>query len=93
MFSVDAEFLYSVDNPAFAVGKTSEKLPAKKPVSISISYKLDAAGKAIGIADRGVSAGKEKPEMLSPAPLSRTGKLTITCPKQTSTQWVYYLQA
>jgi hydrocephalus-inducing protein len=24
---------------------------------------------------------------------ARTAKLTITCPKQTSTQWVYYLQA
>lgn len=95
VFSIDAEFFYSVDNPAFSVAKASEKLPAKKPVSISISYKLDSPTKAAGGAgaDRGASAGKEKPEVVAPTPLSRTGKLTVTCPKQTSTQWVFYLQA
>eukprot|EP00878_Enallax_costatus_P031774 GHUV01034811.1.p1 GENE.GHUV01034811.1~~GHUV01034811.1.p1 ORF type:complete len:293 (-),score=82.20 GHUV01034811.1:24-902(-) len=92
VFSVDAEFLYSVDNPAFVLAKTTEKLPAKKPVSISISYKPEAAAKAA--TERGVSAGREKSEAAAvpPAP-SRTGKLTISCPTQTSTQWVFYLQA
>lgn len=92
VFGVDAEFFYSVDNPAFVLGKASEKLSAKKPVSISINFKPDAASKSAS--DRAVSAGKEKSETsVQAGPFSRAGKLTISCPKQTSTQWVFYLQA
>lgn len=40
IFAKQAEFFYTVDNPAFAV-KNSEVLPAKKPTSIAVSYKED----------------------------------------------------
>jgi len=46
VFAAEAEFTYSVDNPAFVVGKASEKLAPKKPVSISITYKPEAMLKA-----------------------------------------------
>eukprot|EP00775_Hariotina_reticulata_P008964 gene8964-9139_t len=39
VFNVEAEYVYSIDNPAFVVGKLSEKLAPKKPVSISINYR------------------------------------------------------
>lgn len=71
VFAVEAEFVYSKDNPAFVVARNSEKLPPKKPSSISVSYKPSAAASGA----------------------SRMAKLTVTCPKQTSTQWVFYLQA
>jgi hydrocephalus-inducing protein len=69
VFAVEAEFVYSTDNPAFVLARSSEKLPPKKPSSIIVSYKPAAGGG------------------------SRMAKLTVSCPKQTSTQWVYYLQA
>ncbi len=61
----------SVDNAAFQV-KPSEKVAAKKPTSISVSFKPDPK--------------------VTPNP-SRTAKLTVTCPSQTSVSWVFYLQA
>lgn len=69
VFAVEVEYLYSTDNPSFVLARSSEKLPPKKPSSISVSYKPAAAGG------------------------SRMAKLTVACPKQTSTQWVFYLQA
>lgn len=71
VFAVEAEFVYTTDNPAFVAARTSEKLAPKKPASITVSYKPPAA-----------ASGS-----------SRTAKLTVACPKQTSTQWVFYLQA
>lgn len=71
VFAVEAEFVYSTDNPAFVLARSSEKLPPKKPSSISISYRPASAQQGS----------------------SRTAKLTVACPKQTSTQWVFYLQA
>lgn len=59
--------LHRVDNPSFTV-KPSERVPAKKATTISITFK---------------PADPSKP---------RTGKLTVTCPSQTSVAWVYYLQ-
>jgi hydrocephalus-inducing protein len=84
VFASEAEFFYSVDNPAFVVAKTSEKLQPKKPVTITVSYKPDAAAKTASAAGGSDAAA---------AGHARTGKLTVTCPKQTSTQWVFYLQA
>lgn len=43
VFSADAEFLYTIDNPCFSV-KTSEKIGPKKTVSIPITYKSDGSG-------------------------------------------------
>eukprot|EP00955_Chlamydomonas_euryale_P115431 366348-Chlamydomonas_euryale.AAC.12 len=43
VFDRDAEFLYSVDNPAFAVSKPSEKVPAKKATNIAVAFKPDPA--------------------------------------------------
>ena len=71
VFMQEAEFFYSIDNPAFAVAKPSEKIPSKKPTSISVSFKPDPAKGAT----------------------QRTGKLTVACPSQTSSPWVFYLQA
>ena len=71
VFPQEAEFLYSIDNPAFTVAKPSEKIPSKKPTSISVSFKPDPAKGAT----------------------QRTGKLTVACPSQTSSPWVFYLQA
>lgn len=68
VFTAEAEFTFSVDNPSFVV-KTGEKLAGKKATSIAISFKLTDPSKP------------------------RTGKLTVSCPSQTSSQWVYYLQA
>eukprot|EP00879_Flechtneria_rotunda_P031881 GHRR01034936.1.p1 GENE.GHRR01034936.1~~GHRR01034936.1.p1 ORF type:complete len:112 (-),score=51.53 GHRR01034936.1:166-501(-) len=95
VFNVEAEFLFSVDNPAFVVGKANEKLPAKKPVSINVSYKPDAAGKAATGGGGGGSAkvSSEKAAEGAAVAISRTGKLTVSCAKQTSIQWVFYLQA
>lgn len=73
VFAVEAEFVYSTDNPAFVLARSSEKLPPKKPSTISISYRPGTAGQQ--------GSG------------SRMAKLTVACPKQTSTQWVFYLQA
>jgi hydrocephalus-inducing protein len=87
VFASEAEFFYSVDNPAFVVAKPSEKLQPKKPVTITVNYKPDAAAKAAAAAG-GSSSGDA-----APGGHSRTGKLTVTCPRQTSTQWVFYLQA
>jgi hydrocephalus-inducing protein len=87
VFASEAEFFYSVDNPAFVVAKPSEKLQPKKPVTITVSYKHDAASKAAATAGGG-SGGDA-----ASAAHGKTGKLTVTCPKQTSTQWVFYLQA
>ena len=67
IFPKQAEFLYSIDNPAFTV-KPSEIIPAKKATVIAVSYKEDAS----------------KP---------RTAKLTVTCPSETQTPWVFYLRA
>lgn len=67
IFAKQAEFFYSVDNPAFSV-KASESLAAKKTTSIAVSYKEDPS----------------KP---------RTAKLTISCPGETSSPWMFYLQA
>lgn len=75
VFAVEAEFVYSTDNPAFVLARSSEKLPPKKPSSISVSYRPTSAQQAAG-------GGS-----------SRMAKLTVACPKQTSTQWVFYLQA
>lgn len=80
VFSVEAEFAYSIDNPAFVLGKASEKLQPKKPVAITVSYKPDASAKAAAASPDAAHS-------------SKTGKLTVSCPKQTSTQWVFYLQA
>eukprot|EP00882_Tetradesmus_deserticola_P018088 GHRQ01019412.1.p1 GENE.GHRQ01019412.1~~GHRQ01019412.1.p1 ORF type:complete len:210 (+),score=94.75 GHRQ01019412.1:93-632(+) len=85
VFAVEAEFFYSVDNPAFVVAKPSEKLQPKKPVTITVNYKPDVAAKAAATA--GGSSD------VAASGHARTGKLTVTCPKQTSTQWVFYLQA
>jgi hydrocephalus-inducing protein len=67
----DAEFQYSIDNPAFTVAKATEKIGAKKPTNISVSFKPDPA--------KGLTM--------------RTGKLTVACPVQTTSPWVFYLQA
>jgi hydrocephalus-inducing protein len=71
VFAQEAEFFYSVDNPAFAVAKPMEKIPSKKPTTIAVSFKPDPAKGAT----------------------QRTGKLTVACPSQTSSPWVFYLQA
>lgn len=71
VFPTEAEFQYSLDNPAFAVAKPSEKIGSKKTTNITVSFKPDPA--------KGLTA--------------RTGKLTVACPSQTSSPWVYYLQA
>jgi hydrocephalus-inducing protein len=71
VFMQEGEFFYSIDNAAFTVAKPSEKIPSKKPTSISVSFKPDAA--------RGLT--------------QRTGKLTVACPSQTPSPWVFYLQA
>lgn len=51
MFSQQLTFLYQFDNPAFSVPKPSESIPAKKGVSIAVSYKsapnLPSYGKLI----------------------------------------------
>jgi len=73
------------DNPAFAC-KATERIGAKKVASISITFKPEAAAKAHHAAASSHGGA-------APAGPSRTGKLVITCPKQTSCQWVYYLQA
>jgi hypothetical protein len=70
VFSVDADFQYSVDNPAFVLAKSGERLAAKKPASLGISY--------------------HRPEGSSGPSV---GKLTVSCPKHTATQWIFYLQA
>jgi hydrocephalus-inducing protein len=97
VFNVEAEYVYSIDNPAFMVGKLSEKLAPKKPVSISISYRPEAMLKA-----QASTIGKDSSRLSAPAvdaaaqpaaAVPKTGKLTISCPKQTTTQWVFYLQA
>lgn len=80
VFCQEAEFLFSVDNPAFVLAKTSERLAAKKSTTIAITFKPEAVTKAAAAA-------------VAAAPLSRMGKLTVSCPKQTSSQWVFYLQA
>ncbi|WIA13448.1 hypothetical protein OEZ85_007028 [Tetradesmus obliquus] len=51
VFASEAEFFYSVDNPAFVVAKPSEKLQPKKPVTITVNYKPDAAAKAAATAE------------------------------------------
>ncbi len=71
VFPQDAEFSYSIDNPAFTVAKPTEKIGAKKQTNINVSFKPDAA--------KGLT--------------QRTGKLTVACPSQTSSPWVFYLQA
>lgn len=86
VFSADADFQLAVDNPAFQV-KPVERIGSKKASNIGITFKPPDAkaggGKGKDVAAAEVPAG----------PVSRTGKLTISCPSQTSSQWVYYLQA
>jgi hydrocephalus-inducing protein len=91
VFPVEAEFLLVVDNPAFVV-KPSEKLPARKSSTISIVYKAEAGGGGGGGGAKPAAAGGV-PAAPAPPAASRTGKLTISCPKHTSCQWIYYLQA
>ncbi|KAK9824158.1 hypothetical protein WJX72_008157 [[Myrmecia] bisecta] len=67
IFSKPAEFMFTVDNPAFVV-KPSEAIPAKKSINIGITFKEDPS----------------KP---------KTGKLTVSCPSETSSPWVFYLRA
>jgi hydrocephalus-inducing protein len=71
VFMQDAEFQYSIDNPAFVVPKATEKIGSKKSTNINVSFKPDAA--------KGFT--------------QRTGKLTVACPSQTTSPWVFYLQA
>jgi hydrocephalus-inducing protein len=78
-----------VDNPAFILAKSSEKIPPKKATSILVSYKPEAAAKAA--AKGGTTAAADA--VAAAGPPSRTGKLTVSCPKQTGSQWVFYLQA
>jgi hydrocephalus-inducing protein len=87
VFSSEAEFLYAVDNPAFSV-KPGEKIGAKKSVSIAVTYKGPVAGGSAGP----VAAAAEQQQAQAQAQRS-TGKLTVSCPKLTSAQWVFYLQA
>ncbi len=87
VFPADAEFQMAVDNPAFVV-KPVEKIGAKKAANIAIAFKPPAEG-----GKGGKGKDKDAPPPEPPTPLSRTGKLTISCPAQTSVQWVYYLQA
>ncbi len=54
VFPVDAEFFYTVDNPAFSV-KPSEKLAAKKPASISVAFKPDPKVRRVSV---GMLAGR-----------------------------------
>ena len=90
VFTQEAEFLYSVDNPAFVLAKSLEKIPPKKAISISISYKPEAAAK---VAAKGGAAAAAVEAAAAAGPTSRMGKLTVSCPKQTGSQWVFYLQA
>jgi hydrocephalus-inducing protein len=69
VFGQEADFVFAVDNPAFAV-KAGERLGAKKATSIAVAYRAGGGG------------GERS-----------TGKLTVTCPRMTGAQWVYYLQA
>lgn len=68
VFGVEAEFVFSTDNPAFTCVRVAERLAPKRPATIAVAFK--------------------------PVPgAPRAAKLTVTCPKQTSTAWVFYLQA
>lgn len=67
IFARQAEFTFTVDNPAFVV-KAGETVPPKKGISIAIAYKEDPS----------------KP---------RTGKLSVSCPSETPSPWVFYLRA
>ncbi len=94
MFPVEAEFLFSVDNPAFVV-RPSEKLGPKKATAIAIVYKPDTSA-SVGASsvkglDKAAAAAAAASASVPRMPPSRTGKLTVSCPKQTSSQWVFYL--
>jgi len=93
VFTQEAEFLYSVDNPAFVLAKSSEKIPPKKAISISISYKPEAAAKVAAKGGAAAAAVEAAAAAAAAGPPSRMGKLTVSCPKQTGSQWVFYLQA
>ncbi len=104
VFPREAEFTYSVDNPAFVLGRTSEKLGPKKATAIAVAFRPEAAlaslargggGSASGGSAGGtpvVSAGGGGGGVALGS-VARTGKLTVSCPKQTGCHWIYYLSA
>lgn len=92
VFPAEAEYMLSCDNPAFMV-KPSEKVPPRKAAAISIIYKPEGAGGAGGKGGSGGAPAGTAVPAAGAAAAQRTGKLTVSCPKHTSCQWVYYLQA
>jgi hydrocephalus-inducing protein len=101
-FPREAEFLYAVDNPTFVLARASERLGPKKATAISVAFRPDAAGQrgAGGRTSIIGSAGGPGGSIVGtgggggePAAPQRTGKLTVSCPKQTGSQWVFYLAA
>lgn len=98
MFPREAEFTFSVDNPAFVLARASEKLGPKKGTSISVTFKPDSggvgrAGSAKQQAAAGNSGGTAADAAAAGGTTNRTGRLVVACPKQTQAQWVYYLSA
>lgn len=109
VFPREADFTFSVDNPAFVLGRISERLGPKKATSITVTFKPElAAAKATSsgsgsragtAAGGGSGSGGGGPAAAAGSgsaaavEVSRTGKLTVSCPKQTSCQWVFYLSA
>jgi hypothetical protein len=108
-FPREAEFTYAVDNPAFVLTRASERLGPKKTTCIGVSFRPDATGQRAGGSTAAAGVGRASVAGTpagggsggggggggggeAGCPL-RTGKLTVSCPRQTASQWVFYLSA
>jgi hydrocephalus-inducing protein len=90
VFSTNAVFNCTVDNPAFII-KPVETIPPKKVISLSIGYKppTQTAEKPSG--QGGQSATVTAAAAAAKLANSKTGKLIVTNPA-TNISWMYYLK-
>lgn len=87
--------------PVDCGGKGSGAVPFKNvfPVDAEFFFAVDNAAFSVkpsekmGAKKAGAISVAYKPDPKAAGPPAKTGKLTVTCPAQTTVSWVFYLQA
>ena len=107
VFPREADFFFAADNPAFVLSRASERIGAKKAATVTVAFRPEAALAAAGGArggratsgnsSAGGSAGGSRAgtaaEPAAVTSVPTTAKLTVSCPRQTHSVWVFYLAA
>lgn len=108
VFPRETDFSFTLDNPAFSLGRVAEKLGPKKSTSICVTFKPDGSGAGGGRAGSAKQQqGQQQQQQATSGGgtstveaaggsgfvMNRTARLVVSCPKQTQAQWVYYLSA